>query len=299
VSRRPAVAALAVGVALVGLVEAARPLTILYTNDLHLRFARLESLGEWIAEERNAANGPVLLVDAGDAWQDFRTPLAAVWGADAMVDWMNEAGYDAMALGNHDLYWGGGRLETLAARSTFPILCANLVPAPERSAPFVASALRTVGGIRVLLVGAVTDEDLPYPDFSWLRYSDPSAALAEAIAGEPEPVDLVVAIGHLSVAEADGIASKVPEIDVFVTGHSHDVTPKPIQTGRTLIVQAGAFAEQLGRLRLEVTDGGTELVANDLLPTEPVPTDENVGRGRARLAAVAAALLATVLLVLL
>ena len=72
---------------------AATPVTILYTNDLHLRFGRLDSIARLIEAER-AGGSPVFLFDGGDAWQDFRRPLAAVWGADEMVAWMNDVGYD-------------------------------------------------------------------------------------------------------------------------------------------------------------------------------------------------------------
>ena len=95
----------------------ASSLTILYTNDLHTRLGRLEGLAELIESER-AMDRPVLLLDAGDTWQDFRTPLAAVWGAEEMVDWMNKVRYDAMALGNHDLYWGADQLVALCERAS-------------------------------------------------------------------------------------------------------------------------------------------------------------------------------------
>jgi len=296
---RLAVAALA-GIALLVCVIGglARPLTILYTNDLHLRFARLASIRALIEEERSKG-APVLLLDAGDGWQDFRTPLAAVWGADEMVEWMNDAGYDAMALGNHELYWGPDRLTELVERASFPILCANLDAAPGFSPPFIPSTIRSIGGIRVLLVGVVTRYHLPFPDFPWLRYVSPAVALTREIEGVPEPVDLIVAIGHISVDEAAGVVREVPEIDVFVTGHSHEETHDPVRAGDSLIVQAGRFAEWLGVLILEVDEetGEPRLVSNDLFATTTAPTDSF--RGLLRLAAVAAAVALTVFLVLL
>jgi 2',3'-cyclic-nucleotide 2'-phosphodiesterase (5'-nucleotidase family) len=269
----------------VGFAGAAAPLTILYTNDLHLRFARLESLGRLIETEREAG-APILLLDGGDAWQDFRAPIAAVWGADAMVDWMNTTGYDAMALGNHETYWGADRLAELAARAEFPILCANLRPAPGFSPPFVPTAVREIGGIRVLLVGVVTSEYLPYPDLPWLTYVEPAQALAAASEAASEDFDLLVAVGHIPVAQAARIAEAVPGIDVFVTGHSHERTADPLRVGKTLIVQSGAFGHALGRLRLDVADGAATVVANELLPTEAtsIEASDNLRPSRSRCA---------------
>lgn len=275
---------------------AASPLTILYTNDLHLRFGRLESLERLIEKEREEGV-PILLLDAGDALQDFRTPLAAVWGADRMLDWMRAVRYDAMALGNHEMYWGADRLEELAGRAQFPILCANLAPAPGYAAPFAPTKILDVGATRILLAGVVTRYHIPYPDIPWLSYLEPATALAEALKGIPDGVDLVVAVGHISVAEARRVAEAVPEIDVFVTGHSHEQTTDPVRVGGTLIVQSGSFGRALGCLTVDVVDGAARLVANELLTTEEASID--VDRGLRQLAAVALALCAAALLMLL
>jgi len=263
-------------------------------------------MGSLIEAER-ALRPPILLVDAGDALQDFRTPLAAVWGAEEMVDWMSAVGYDAMALGNHEMYWGGERLAALAARASFPILSANLVPAPGSASSMQPAVIREVGGVRVLLMGVITGQHLPFPDFPSLTYVDPVAALDEVLGkfADTADVDLVVAIGHVSVAEASRIAGAVSGIDVFVSGHSHEETPEPIRVGETLIVQSGAFARQLGRLRLDVTDGAATVIDNELLPTETASVKAHAdllagaSRGLLRFAAVMIATAATMLLVLL
>jgi len=260
----------------------ASSLTILYTNDLHVRLGRLESVAELIAQERST-DDPVLLLDAGDTWQDFRTPLAAVWGAEEVVDWMNRIGYDAMALGNHDLYWGADVLAALCERASFPVLCANLRPSAGIAPPFVPYTIVSVGELEVLVVGLITAEYLPYPDFPWLRYMPPIAALQDILDTHSERADLVVAVGHLPVADATRIVRSVPGVDVFLTGHSHEVTVEPVRVGDTLILQAGAFGHFLGRLRLEIdAETGDILSAkNDLLPTRKAPT--NLGRGLLRL----------------
>jgi len=265
-------------VALVFAVGAARgsDLTILYTNDLHARLGQLESLAALVGQERQEGK-PVLLLDAGDTWQDFRTPLPVVWGAEETVAWMNEVGYSAMALGNHDLYFGAEHLASLAAKASFPVLCANLIPLGGWKAPFVSWTLVPCGDLRVLVVGLTTGELLPYADFPWLRYEEPARALADALeAAADEPRDLVVAVCHLPVNQARRLAEVVPGVDLFVTGHSHDETPQPVRVGDVLIVQARPFGQALGRLRLDVDQEAraVRLVDNALLTadTRPVAT---------------------------
>lgn len=253
-------------------------LTILYTNDLHVRLSRLESLSRLIDQERSYSDA-ILLLDAGDAWQDFRVPLYAVWGSEEMISWMNTAEYDAMALGNHDLYWGADRLAALSAAADFSVLCANLRATAGIAPSFAPYTVRHVSGLDVLIIGLITAEYLPCVDYPWLRYVQPERACEAVLQEVGGDFDLVVAVGHLSIDRAKKIVVAFPEIDLFITGHSHEMTPEPIIVGETRIVQAGEFGEYLGRLRLEFDPESKRVVAteNALLPTEK--TSVQIGRG--------------------
>jgi 2',3'-cyclic-nucleotide 2'-phosphodiesterase (5'-nucleotidase family) len=283
---------------LVAIDGASLPLTILYTNDLHLRLQRLESIERLIAEER-AKSDVILLLDAGDTWQDFRRLLPMVWGAHEAVEWMNRVGYDAMALGNHDMYWGAKRLRELVRQAEFPVLCANLVPVRRGAVTFLSSTELDVEGICILVIGLITEELLPYSAYPSLRPIDPAVAVRAEIARATSPADVVVVVAHLPVADAIRVALAMPEIDVFVTGHSHEEASEPVRVGDTLVVQAGAFGQKLGRLVIDVAPGGGRhrLIANELIPTDKAPTD--VSRGLRQLVTVALAAAAVALLVLL
>jgi len=179
----------------------ATSLTILYTNDIHSRLERLESLSSLIAKER-AKSDSILLFDVGDAWHDFRVPIYAVWGASEIATWMNQIDYDAMALGNHEMYWGPERLASLSASLDFPFLCANLHSTFHTTEPFSPYTYISVGDLRVLVVGLIGPGLLPYQDFPWLHYAQPEEALKDLLIQEGSMADLVVVLGHLSVAEA-------------------------------------------------------------------------------------------------
>jgi len=256
----------------------ATSLTILYTNDIHSRLERLESLSSLIAQERANSNS-VLLFDVGDAWHDFRVPIYTVWGASKTATWMNQIDYDAMALGNHDMYWGPERLASLSASLNFPLLCANLHSTFYTTAPFSPYTYISMGDLRVLVVGLITPELLPYQDFPWLYYAKPERVLKDLLTQEGSMANLVIVLGHLSVAEASRIAQAVPGIDVFLTGHSHEITPEPVKVGQTLVLQAGAFGHFLGRLQLEINPSTGRITSadNTLLPTEKNPISAEEG----------------------
>ena len=257
---------------------AASPITILYTNDLHMRLDRFNSLTAAISAEREAGI-PVLLFDAGDTWQDHRQPITNVWGYHEAVAWMNAVSYSAMALGNHDTYWGYKRLSQLIDHANFPVLCANWVPVDGATTNHEASMILQVADASILVAGLITSEFLPVPAYPQLRYRDPVDALREQLEFHAGAFDFVFVVAHISIDNARVISQQVPEIDLFISGHSHQRTEEPIREGTTLIVQSGRFGQALGRLRLEVNPGTGRIVAlsNDLIPTEKTPVDVRAG----------------------
>ena len=257
----------------------ATPITVLYTNDMHMRWDRFASMADLIAAERDR-DIPVLLFDAGDTWQDHRQPIQSVWGSDEAIDWMNAVSYTAMALGNHDTYLGAARLSQLISNVSFPVLLANWPRVHHTGQPeSESSILVQVEDVTILVIGLTTPEFLPVPAFPGRRYLNPVAVVHELLRRHAGDHDVVFVIGHISLDHARTIARQVPEIDLFISGHSHQRTPQPVTEGTTLIVQSGAFGQALGRLQLDidVRAGGVEVLAHDLIPTERTPVDVRAG----------------------
>jgi 2',3'-cyclic-nucleotide 2'-phosphodiesterase (5'-nucleotidase family) len=254
------------------------PLTILYTADLHVRLDRAASLSGAILAERESG-AEVLLLDAGDAWHDYRTPISSVWGARETAAWMSDVSYTAMALGNHDTYWGPGGLSELMREARFPVLCANWTSTDDRFEGPAASVLLQVVDATILLVGLITAEFLPVPAYPLMRFRDPADALREQMALHNGLFDLVFVVAHVSLRDARVLARDVAGIHVIVSGHSHERTEDPIREGTTLIVQSGAFGDALGRLLLDVdaTSVSVREVSHELIPMERTPVDKRAG----------------------
>ena len=256
----------------------ATPITVLYTNDVHVRWDRFASIAEMIAAER-AVNVPVLLFDAGDTWQDHRQPIQSVWGSNEAIAWMNDVSYAAMALGNHDTYFGQTRLSQMIALARFPVLSANWKPMDAATLGTESSILLQVEDVSILVIGLTTPEFLPIPAFPSWRYLDPATAVSNLLQRYDGDYDVVFVVGHVSLDHAKRIAQRVPGIDVFISGHSHEKTLQPITEGSTLIVQSGAFGQAVGRLRLDVdvAEGEVAVLGHDLMPTKETPVDVRAG----------------------
>jgi len=136
---------------------------ILHTNDLHgqvypLRgkggLAALSSLIKRIRAEEEARGSAVLVVDCGDFYQG--TPEGDLPKGRLVVEIMNEIGYDAACLGNHEFDKGQAQIRDLASIAKFPFLAANLLEEETGRRPDYARDSVTVTGVR--LVGVITPE---------------------------------------------------------------------------------------------------------------------------------------------
>jgi 5'-nucleotidase/UDP-sugar diphosphatase len=149
----PAGSASAAGGGAAGRVDS---LVILHTNDVHSHLDPFEVRGgatvggaaaraSLIARER-ARGGRVLLLDAGDLVQG--TPYYNAFHGEPDHRILDLLGYDAIALGNHDLDEGADAWRERAAKTKTPILSANVfVKVPDPMPPSSAGGASMVGPI--------------------------------------------------------------------------------------------------------------------------------------------------------
>jgi len=236
-------------------------ITIFHTNDIHSRVASSDTQIGYarisaIVQAERAKNPNVLLLEAGDAFHGLS--IANLSQGQAIVEIMNAMQYDAMVPGNHDFNFGKARLMELARMARFPMLAANLSPTTLPS-----HIIREVGGRKIAIIGVTTPETAfkTHPrNVEGLTFASPAAPIARLVATLRPQVDFIIALSHLG---QDGdytsikLAQEVQGIDLIVDGHSHDTLT--LQVGRTIIVQAGEFGNNLGRVDVTFDAAGPRL----------------------------------------
>jgi len=300
--------------------------TILHTNDMHSSFigmgpaadytpytlnddatrggyARLAAL---IArrKEARAAQGPVLVLDAGD--YSMGTPFgAATRETGGELQLMSLMGYDATTFGNHEFDLGpdglGKSIGVAAKAGRIPaVLSANVSftkPDPtltdlQRLAEAGAIRRHLVierGGIRFGIFGLLGKEAQIYTNGGAVTFTDTIEVAKEmaTILRDKEKVDLVICLSHGGVEkDKDGrygggedvsVARAVPGIDVVIGGHSHtELQEAIIVDGRTPVVQTGKESRNLGELVITI-DGGKLAVESYRLH----PIDDTIAGDRA------------------
>ena len=130
-------------------------------NDLHGKLAdgdRHIGVDELTTYLKNAqANGNTILISAGDMWQG--TPESNLTQGMIITEWMNELGFAAMALGNHEYDWGEGAIEANDEIAQFPFLAINIYnrDTDSRVEYCDASVVVDICGVQVGIIGAMGD----------------------------------------------------------------------------------------------------------------------------------------------
>lgn len=249
-----------------------RSLLILHTNDLHDHVrADYDGAGgmAYVAgyiQGVKASRDDVLVFDAGDVMEKgdlvtFRSKSTIMYEAIA------QAGYDAIAPGNHDDAYGDEHLVDCAALATgVKVLAINLTD-DDGKLVFAPSAIFQRNGLEIGVIGVFKPRD----ENALSLDETIKAVVIEANRLEYE-TDLIIVVAHLGVQDCRSIATSATNVDVFVTGHTHQAIKKPIVQASTgaLFVQAGSNAEYVGRLELSVDDESGEIFSaiGELIPMQ-------------------------------
>lgn len=212
--------------------------------------ARLATLVEQLRAEEPTA----LLLFAGDVISP--SVMSSVFKGEQMIEAFNALGVDVATFGNHEFDFGDEVLARRIAESHFTWVVANVVD--EAGRPFPGTypfVVRQMGEIGVGILGLVTPEtkELSSPGKPW-RFLDPVETARRYIPQMKQMgADVIVALTHQSMADDVRLMREVPEIDLAIGGHEHDVMRQVV--GGRLVAKAGSDNRYLGVVDLTVDAG--------------------------------------------
>lgn len=259
-------------------------LTILHTNDEHSAmiphspavdfhpalpnptvggFARLASVVKQIRDQKASAGEPVLLLSGGDYISGSPFSWLIPRGLAPELTVMQQIGYDAVIIGNHEYDYGPDNLARYLKAAGHPhagsrtaVLASNTVAPANHplAALFEKTRLVTLdNGLTVGLFGLIGHDAVTVAggnpgQVTFLdRHEIARACVAEL---QKQGAAVIIAITHAGVDEDRALAAAVPGIHVIVGGHCHTALHEPVFAGETVIVQAGEKLKFLGCLEL-------------------------------------------------
>ena len=241
-------------------------LAIIHTNDTHGHdLLDKESLGlaavAQLKADYQAKGYEVLLLDAGDLVQGEQ--LVGQSKGMTAIGFYNEAGYDAMALGNHEFDYGQDYIQKYAAEANFPILSANTIVDATGETLVETNTVFTLGdGRKVGVFGLTTPETYTSANVLFVRgitfleeQKLYDCAQAQADELRKQGCDLVVCLAHLGEDEINApnracdVAQHVSGIDLIINGHDHkeeNATHTDASGNPVLVVETGCFTHAIG-----------------------------------------------------
>ncbi len=255
-------------------------LTVIHTNDMHAHYlpTRVDGrelggyarMGTLIEKLRRESVNPILL-NGGDTFQG--TFLFNTYEGLADLAVMNQLGFQAMAVGNHEFDRGPAALARFAEKASFPLLAANIDVSAE---PLLAgkvkdSAILAVAGEKIGVVGALTPDtpSISSPGDN-VKFLPLIPSLQKSIDRlKAQGVDKIIIVSHCGIEVEREMPRQLSGVDLVVGGHSHTLLgsiagaqgPYPIQAfnkdgHRALIVQAWDWGKVVGRVELSFDEAG-------------------------------------------
>ena len=224
--------------------EEAKEIVILYTNDVHCGIT--DGMGyagvARVKAAYEAAGKEVVLVDNGDAAQG--DVIGTLSKGEAIIELMNEVGYDVATIGNHEFDYGMDQFNKNVSLAKFQYVCCNFLN-DKGEAVLKPYTIVEKGGKKIAFVGIDTPEAFTkstpvyFQDgegnyiFSFCEGNngqDLYDKVQETVdAARAEGADYVIALAHLGIdyqsapwMSTDVIANTTG-IDVMLDGHSHSV----------------------------------------------------------------------------
>ncbi len=252
---------------------------IIHTNDVHGRILEEKNVigdakAAAVIEEERAKVENTIVVDAGDAFQGL--PISNSTKGEDRANIMNQVGYDAMAVGNHEFDFGMDQAIKYKETLNFPLLSANTYVNGARvfEASTIVDKTPTVVGDEFVVIGVTTPETATktHPkNVEGVTFTDPVTEVnkvideveARALADNRVYKNYII-LAHLGVdsttpvewrgstlAEALSKNSKLAGKRVIVIdGHSHTVEATTYGDNVTYN-QTGSYLNNIGKVTLK------------------------------------------------
>ncbi|MCY7137546.1 cell surface ecto-5'-nucleotidase Nt5e [Streptococcus gordonii] len=249
---------------------------IIHTNDVHGRIVEEKGvIGDAklaaVIEEERKNNPSTLVVDAGDAFQGL--PISNSSKGEERAKLLNEMGYDAMAVGNHEFDFGLDEAKKYKEILNFPLLSSNTYVNGARlfEASTIVDKDKNVVGDEFVVIGVTTPETATktHPkNVQGVTFKDPISEVNSVIdevearaAAEGKIYKHYVVLAHLGVDTTTPVEwrgstlaealSNNPKLKgkrvTVIDGHSHTVQSTTYGDNVTYN-QTGSYLNNIGKI---------------------------------------------------
>ena len=256
--------------------ETIEKLTILHSNDMHGDFlptvkdgketGGLPRLAGYINAVRQSRENVIYAI-AGDMFRG--SIIDSEYQGLSTIDLVNNLRPDVATIGNHEVDYGIAHLLFLEKCARFPIVNADLFVTMNNGRLFTPYINLEVGGMRILVIGILTQEVLASTKQEKVigSFIDLKSAAREVgiICDNYRTIhtDMTVLLTHIGLEKDRELAAMLdPDygVDMIIGGHSHTFMEEPEIVNGIPIVQAGTGTSIIGRIDLQYDTENKKIV---------------------------------------
>jgi 2',3'-cyclic-nucleotide 2'-phosphodiesterase (5'-nucleotidase family) len=231
-------------------------LVILHTNDIHSNY---ENFSKIVSKIKELKNDNTIILDAGD-FADFKRIELQGTGGMAALELLEYTEYDAIAVGNNETFNGLDILINMASESKVPFLSSNLYKiGHEDIEGLKKSRIIEKNGLRILTIGLSPDLG-EFNTLNGIEAEDALKAVKLELSKNAGKYDICVILSHLGIKMDRRIAEEIEEVHIIIGGHTHLLMEEPEIINNKIIHTSGCYGQNLGVLKVEITDNKVELL---------------------------------------
>ncbi|WP_075619403.1 bifunctional metallophosphatase/5'-nucleotidase [Paenisporosarcina indica] len=247
-------------------------LKILHTNDIHSNYENFAKVSTLINKWKD---DNTLILDGGD-FADFKS--IELQGTKGMVaiELLESVGYDALTIGNNEMFNGIETLEHMARNSSFPFISNNLLKKNKTQVSgVVPSTIVVKNGLRILITGSSPDLGV-FNEGLGVHILSYKEAISNEIKRNHGNYDICILLSHIGTVADEELSMEMPEIDVILSAHDHQLYSQAKISNGAIMNSAGMFGEHVGILELDVKDGEVNLIHSATMPINGVDVDGKI-----------------------
>jgi 5'-nucleotidase len=237
---------------------------IYHTNDLHSHFEHWPRIRDFLKlrkQQHENAGEPVYLFDIGDH-VDRSHPLSEATLGKGNVELLNEAGFDAVTIGNNEgITLDYDDLNSLYEEALFDVIVGNLLNRSSGRPSWLEThrIYQTGSGMKIGVIGLTANFKPFYKALGW-NITSPLDELGKLVQEVHPNVDMIILLSHLGIRDDEMIGEQFPEIDVILGAHTHHVLPYGKEIQGTMLGAAGKYGHYLGHMMIEVDTATKEII---------------------------------------
>jgi 5''-nucleotidase/2'',3''-cyclic phosphodiesterase and related esterases len=246
-------------------------IVILYDNDVHCAVDGYSTISA-LKQDMKEKTDYVSLVSSGDFIQG--ATIGALSKGENIINIMNQVGYDAVTLGNHEFDYQIPQLKKLTSELKSNVVSCNFMDLQKNKTVYKSYTIKKFGNKKVAFVGITTPESITKSTPAYFQnkkgdyiYGFCGDSTGKALysrvqktvnAAKKAGADYVVALAHLGTEgttkqwTSTSVIENTTGIDVVLDGHSHSTYAEDVEQnkdGKDVIVSStGTKFANIGEL---------------------------------------------------